>query len=253
MTYAIEIRSLSVYYNNLCALDSVNLNVKEQEFLGIIGPSGGGKSTLLKSVLNLVKPSSGSIKIFGQPLRLSLNQIGYVPQNIRFDRHFPINVKDVVLMGRISRHKPLFLRYKQADLTIVSQILKDLEIGHLIDRQIGQLSGGQLQRVLLARALAVEPRILLLDEPTSNVDSYSKTLIYSILKELSRRIAVIVVTHDIWAISSLIDQVACLNVKLHYHGGTELNDEIIQNVFGCPVDLIAHGVPHRIYRAHEGV
>ncbi len=251
MIYAIEIRNLSVYYDNLCALDNINLNVKEQEFLGIIGPSGGGKSTLLKSVLGLLKPYAGSIKIFGQPLHVSLKQIGYVPQNIRFDRHFPINVKDVVLMGRISKHKPLFLRYGQDDLEIVPRILKDLEIDHLINRQIGQLSGGQLQRVLLARALAVEPRILLLDEPTSNVDSYSKTLIYSILKELSHSIAVIVVTHDIWAIASQIDQIACLNIKLHYHGDTELNDGIIQNVFGCPVDLIAHGVPHRIFREHE--
>lgn len=253
MTYAIEIKNLSVYYDNLCVLDNINLNVKEREFLGIIGPSGGGKSTLLKAILGLVPHSEGNIKIFGQHSQMSLKQVGYVPQNIGFDRHFPINVEDVVLMGRISRHKPFFLRYGQDDLEIAHKVLEELEIGHLVNRQIGQLSGGQLQRVLLARALAVEPRILLLDEPTSNVDSHSKTLIYSILKELSLRIAVIVVTHDVWAIASQIDQVACLNVKLHHHGDTELDDEIIQRVFGCPVDLIAHGVPHRIFREHEKV
>lgn len=126
-----------------------------------------------------------------------------------------------------------------------------LEIADLKHRQIGQLSGGQLQRVLIARALAVEPRILILDEPTASVDSASKTRIYEILKELNQEMTILIVTHDLSAVSSNIDKIACLNQQLFYHGRTELEAGLVEKVYGCPVDLIAHGVPHRVLRGHE--
>lgn len=254
MKNAIEITDLSVYYGEDCALSGINLTIPEREFLAIIGPNGGGKTTLLKAILGLVKPESGQIKIFdetGQTARLA---IGYVPQFSKFDRRFPINVKDVVLMGRMAGRSSILLRFNQQDEAVVDNLLEMLEIDNLKDRQIGQLSGGQMQRVLIARALAVQPRILILDEPTASVDSASKNKIYDTLQELNADMTIIIVTHDVGAVSSHIDKIACLNQELHYHGDAELTDELVEKVYGCPVDLIAHGVPHRVLRGHkEGI
>jgi zinc transport system ATP-binding protein len=145
----------------------------------------------------------------------------------------------------------LFLKYSEPDHAIVASLLDKLELADLKNKQIGQLSGGQLQRVLIARAMAMEPRILVLDEPTASVDSASKSRIYEILKELNTSITILIVTHDLSAVSSHIHKIACLNHELYYHGDAELNEEIVEKAYGCPVDLIAHGVPHRILRRHE--
>ncbi len=252
MTQALEIKNLSVYYGEDCALEDISLNVEDREFLGIIGPNGGGKTTLLKAILGLVQPQSGSIRIFGQAGDKARRNIGYVPQFSRFDRHFPISVEEVVLMGRLAGQGHWWVRYNDQDRELVHALLMRLEIADLKQRQIGQLSGGQLQRVLIARALAVNPRILILDEPTASVDSASKTRIYEILKELNKEMTILIVTHDLSAVSSNIDKIACLNQQLYYHGRTELEAGLVEKVYGCPVDLIAHGVPHRVLRGHEG-
>lgn len=251
MQKAIEIENLSVYYGNVCALSDLNLVVEEKEFLGIIGPNGGGKSTLIKVMLGLIQPSSGSVKIFGREPGNRSSKLGYVPQFLKFDRNFPINVMDVVLMGRLSEKSGLFHKYSKKDRKIAGMMLEKLGIADLRKRQIGELSGGQLQRVLIARALAVQPRIMLLDEPTASVDSTSKHQIYELLKKLNEEITIIVVTHDTDVVSSHIKSLACLNTKLFYHGSSELNSSTIQQAYGCPVDLIAHGVPHRVLRKHE--
>lgn len=248
---ALEIKDLAVYYGEDCALSGICLSVAEREFLGIIGPNGGGKTTLLKAILGLVEPRSGSIRIFGETGPAARKHIGYVPQFSKFDRKFPVSVQDVVLMGRLSGRRPWFVRYSDQDLATVSELLAKLELADLKNKQIGQLSGGQLQRVLIARAMAMEPRILILDEPTASVDSASKSRIYEILKELNTSITILIVTHDLSAVSSHIHKIACLNHELYYHGDAELNEEIVEKVYGCPVDLIAHGVPHRILRRHE--
>lgn len=250
MTLALEIDNLSVFYGEDCALDKISLSVAEHEFLGIIGPNGGGKTTLLKSILGLVQPKSGTVRIFGQTGAKARRNIGYVPQFSRFDRRFPISVEEVVLMGRLAGRSAWFVRYDAQDHDLIQSLLERLEIADLRKRQIGQLSGGQLQRVLIARALAVEPRILILDEPTASVDSASKTRIYDILKELNKDITILIVTHDLSAVSSNIDKIACLNQQLFYHGRTELEAGLVEKVYGCPVDLIAHGVPHRVLREH---
>lgn len=252
--YAVECKQISVWYDDVCALDNVSLAVPEGDFLGIIGPNGGGKSTLLKVMLGLVAPGKGDVSIFGRSPAEASRLIGYVPQFSRFDRHFPANVMEVALMGRLPARISACFAYNRHDRQVAEDVLAQLEIGDLKDRQIGQLSGGQLQRVLIARALTAQPRLLLLDEPTASVDSRSKDQIYGLLKELNKELTVIIVTHDMSVISSHIKTIACLNQNLHYHGEAELNQPVVEKVYGCPVDLIAHGVPHRVLKQHgEGI
>jgi len=250
MQNVIELSHVSVFYNDVCALSDINLTVKNKDFLGIIGPNGSGKSTLLKVILGLIKPATGTVRVLGLPPYKAKGRLGYVSQYTNFDRYFPTNVRDVVLMGRLHNKVSLYHRYSDKDFKIVEKLMEDLEIYDIQNRQIGQLSTGQLQRVLIARALAIEPEILLLDEPTSSLDSHSKTQICSILKELNKTITILMVTHDMGVISSYVKSIACLNQKLYYHGEPELNSAIIGKTYGCPVELIAHGIPHRVLAEH---
>jgi zinc transport system ATP-binding protein len=248
--HAIQVKDITVYYQQVCALSNVSLSVKDKDFVGIIGPNGGGKSTLLKAILGLVRPYSGKVEVFGKPPAKALGAMGYVPQFTKFHRDFPINVEETVLMGRLSGKTPMFHKYNNDDIEVAHSLMDKLELYPLKNRQIGQLSGGQLQRALIARALAVEPKILLLDEPTASLDTESKSHIYSILEELNKDMTIIMVTHDMGAISSHVQTLACLNRELYYHGHSELSDDLIHDLYGCPVDLIAHGVPHRILQEH---
>lgn len=248
----IEIKNLYLSYNDINVLEDVNLTVYKGQFLAIIGPNGGGKTTLLKIILGLIEPDSGKVKIKGKDIKEGRKLVGYVPQISDFDKHFPINVKDVILMGRISDQKGFFHSYSKEDLKFAEKIMEDLDISEIKNRQIGRLSGGQLQRVLIGRALAAEPEILLLDEPTASLDSESRNNIYSILRSINDEITIIVVTHDVSAISSYFDSVACLNRDLHYHGDKNISKEDLDKTYGCPVDLIAHGIPHRVLADHEG-
>jgi zinc transport system ATP-binding protein len=247
----IEIKNLTVFYQRVCALSKVSLSVKEKEFLGIIGPNGGGKTTLLKTILGLIKPYSGKVRIFGELPTKALGIMGYVPQFTKFHRDFPIDVEEIVLMGRLKGRTPIFHKYSKSDKDIALSLMNKLDLYTLRKRQVGQLSGGQLQRALIARALALEPKILILDEPTASLDSESKSHIYSILEELNRDMTIIMVTHDMSAIASHVQTLACLNKQLYYHGRSELSKEIIDQLYGCPIDLIAHGVPHRILKEHN--
>lgn len=249
----IKIRNLNVYFDEMQVLKNINLDVYQKQFLAIMGPNGGGKTTLLKVILGLIEPDSGEIKIAGRNVQQGRGLIGYVPQISDFNKQFPISVKDVILMGRISDGEGLYHNYSKADLNKSEEIMKELGIYELKDRQIGRLSGGQLQRVLIGRALASEPEILLLDEPTASLDAESRSRIYNILKEVNERITIIVVTHDLTAISSYFDSVACLNRDLHYHGNDNVSKEDVDQIYGCPVDLVAHGVPHRVLNEHQGV
>lgn len=250
---AIEVDNLTVYYQRVCALSNVSLRVKDREFLGIIGPNGGGKSTLLKAILGLVTPYSGDIRIFGKSPKKAHGIMGYVPQFTSFHRDFPISVEETVLMGRLSGKIPMFHKYTKEDIDITHTLMEKLEIYHLRNRQIGQLSGGQFQRALIARALTTRPRILLLDEPTASLDTEAKSHIYSILVELNQDMTIIMVTHDMGAISTHVESLACLNRELFYHGRSELSEDLINAIHGCPVDIIAHGtIPHRVLREHHG-
>lgn len=251
MNKAIEIENLSVFYNDVCALDNINLTVFEKDFLGIIGPNGGGKSTLLKVILGLIKQSFGSVKIYGHSSASSVVPIGYVPQFSSFDRNYPINVQDTVLTGCMFNRNPFFLKITDKDKMITKNMLEKLGIYELRKRQIGNLSGGQLQRVLIARALVSNPKILFLDEPTSSIDTNAQNEILGLLKELNKTMTIVMVTHDMGAISSNVQSLACLNTRLYYHGNPELDKNVIEHLYGCSIDLLAHGVPHRVLGMHE--
>ncbi|NLJ67091.1 MAG: ABC transporter ATP-binding protein [Clostridiales bacterium] len=249
----IEVDNLTVYYRQVCALSHVSLRVRDKEFLGIIGPNGGGKSTLLKAILGLVTPYSGDIRILGRSPKRAHGIMGYVPQFTSFHRDFPISVEETVLMGRLSGRIPFFHKYSREDMDITHSLMEKLEIYHLRNRQIGQLSGGQFQRALIARALTTKPRILMLDEPTASLDTEAKSHIYSILEELNQDMTIIMVTHDMGAISTHVESLACLNRELFYHGHSELSEDVINSIHGCPVDIIAHGtIPHRVLKDHHG-
>ncbi len=248
--YAIRIKDLTVSFGDYIALENIHINIPKSEMTAILGPNGGGKTTLLKSILGLIKPQSGTIRIGAKAIKQARAEglIGYVPQATMFDRRFPIKVEEVVISGTTKKGLIPFRQHSEADHMKTEQVLKRMELFKLRNRQIGQLSGGQLQKVLIARALVHEPKILLLDEPTASIDTNTKNQIYKLLNSLLPDISIIVVTHDLMAISSYFNTIACLNRKIHYHGDKELKKEAVEETFGCPVDLIAHGIPHRVYK-----
>lgn len=249
MTPAVHISEMSVYYGEAPALKDIDLEVAHGEYLGIIGPNGGGKSTLLKAILGLVPVASGTIRVYGGKPGKSGERIGYIPQFSSIDRQFPITVLEVVLTGCINAVYP-FHRFSEQDKSRALALLERVGIQRLAHRQISRLSGGELQKMLIARALAVNPKLLLLDEPTASVDASSRDQIYGLLAELNKDMTIILVTHDLLAISSKVHRLACLNGSLVYHGEPELKESVVNTLYGCPVDLIAHGVPHRVLKEH---
>ncbi|MBI1932656.1 MAG: ABC transporter ATP-binding protein [Ignavibacteriales bacterium] len=241
MNSAIELQNITAGYKlSLPIITDINLNIEEKEFLGIIGPNGGGKTTLLKVILGLIKPNKGKILINGKENN-SEHKIGYVPQYSNFDKTYPISVKDVVSMGI----------KKKTDFHFVESALTQVNLLHKISSQIGHLSGGEQQRVLIARALATNPNILLLDEPTASIDTQTGNNIYELLTELNKEKTIILVSHDIGAISRSVKKIACLNKKLVYHNSKEVTKEMLEETYQCPVDLIAHGLPHRVLDHHH--
>jgi zinc transport system ATP-binding protein len=245
----VTLEDVWVYYDNVPALEKVDLSIKQHDFLGVIGPNGGGKTTLLKVILGLVKPSRGKVKVLGDTPKRSRRFIGYVPQRSQFDRDFPVSVQDVVLMGRLG-HTGCFKRYSDEDKRIVHEALETVEMLDLRDRQIGELSGGQKQRVYIARALVTEPKMLLLDEPTASVDKPLQTGFYELLQDLKQKMTIVLVTHDVSVISVHVDKIACLNRKLFYHGSKEISPRMLEELYQCPVEMLAHGVPHRVMKEH---
>ncbi|MDD5680631.1 MAG: metal ABC transporter ATP-binding protein [Candidatus Omnitrophica bacterium] len=245
----ISIKDLCVNYDGFTVLDGITLPVYENDFLGIIGPNGGGKTTLLKVILGLIRPSSGQVSIMGKTPVDARSYMGYVPQFSLHEHDFPINIWDVVILGRLSRKK-WFEGFDKKDKEATERALRVVNMLDLKDRQIDKLSMGQRQRVFIARALVSEPKILLLDEPTASVDEPMQTDIYEFLKNLKNKITLIMVSHDVGVMSSYVDKIACLNCKFFYHGDKEISQEILEATYKCNVDLIGHGVPHRVMRKH---
>lgn len=240
----LEVRDVSFGYGAELVLEGVNLAIYPRDYLAILGPNGGGKTTLIKLLLGLLAPRTGKIldRLPDRP-----GKLGYVPQFSTFDRGFPLRVAEVVRMGRISR-RGLLGPYTRDDQRAAEAMLERLHLSDLARRPIRELSGGQMQRVLIARALVSEPAILFLDEPTASIDAESRETLRTLLLELNQRIPIVVVTHDPTSIAAAVRHVACVNRGLHYHH--ELTNEALEEAYGCPVELLGHGVPHRVLHSH---
>lgn len=224
----LSVKNLSVNYGPTLALSEVSLEVAEGEYLGIIGPNGGGKTTFLKAVLGLVKPSAGSVEVFGKSPGQAGTKLGYVPQNTALDKRFPLTVYQAALTGRLRPRLTLLHRYSKADRETVEGVLEKVGLSGLRERLLSELSGGEFQKLLIARALAVAPRMLLLDEPTASVDKESREQIYALLEELNKTMTIILVTHDLGAVSAQARKVAYLSGRLAYYGAEVRQGGLLQ-------------------------
>jgi zinc transport system ATP-binding protein len=242
-TPLVEIKHMDVAYQKQLVLSNVSLSIFEHDFIGIIGPNGGGKTSLVKAILGLVKPMRGTVRH-----TLSRSEMGYLPQGNQVDENFPISVREVIASGLehgLNMGPGSAGRRKKVD-----QALEVVGLESLHSRPIGELSGGELQRTMLARAIISSPRLLVLDEPDTHVDNQFETELYSLLQELNRNITILLVSHDIGIISPFIKTIACVNRDLHYHPSNEINEEQLK-VYNCPIEIIAHGpVPHRVIKEH---
>lgn len=248
MARLFEMDSLSASYGGDLVLEDVDFSVQENDFIGVIGPNGGGKTTLLKVILGLLKPVAGTLT-FNSDL-LNSTSIGYLPQISTGDLNYPVTVMDIVLSGLMIRKK-MISRMTSEDKQKAISVIDELGIKEFARSSLSELSGGQLQRVFLARAIIGNPRMLLLDEPGNFVDSTFENDFYEKLKELNSRMAILMVSHDVGTISQHIKSYACVNRKLHYHPSHEItNDDLL--AYGCPIQLITHGeVPHTVLKIHN--
>ena len=244
---AVEINDMSIKFNEQLILKDINFSIGEKDFVAIIGPNGGGKSTLLKVILGILTPDTGDVKVFGKEPKKVRNLMGYLPQNLQFDHDFPINVFETVLTGR---YHGLFKGYTKKDDEAVLQALKDVEMDKFKDRQISKLSGGQMQRVFIARAIVREPKLLIMDEPMASIDPEMQNSFYKLMSRLKNNMAIVLVSHDVGAVSTHVDKIACLNQELFYHGPVEDAADGLEEIYHCPIELISHGIPHRVLRDH---
>lgn len=244
----VQLADVVVRLGQQLVLDRVSLTVSDRDYIAIIGPNGGGKTTLLRTILGLVALASGSVEVFGTPAaKLTHEQraaLGYVPQQSLFDRALPLRVRDIVEMGRLGRAGALGPRYSREDRAIAARALEQVGIASLAKQRVGTLSGGELQRTLIARALASQPRLLLMDEPLASIDVAAASQVAALLVELHREIPIIVVTHDISAIAGAVTRIACLNRRLHTHHERLFTAEMLEAAYGCPIDLLGHLAPH---------
>jgi len=252
----IETQHLNFSYDQQPVIGDVNLRIQAGDFMAMIGPNGGGKTTLLKLMLGLLRPDQGSIKVLGGQTEKASHHIGYVPQDVHINRSFPITAIDVVLMGKLRPDKRWALSSAQ-DRREALDALERMEIANCANSKIDALSGGQRQRVFIARALVAQPKILLLDEPTASIDARGQVEFYRLLKVLNKDITILVVSHDLVAISTHVKSVACVNKRLHYHNQAEITGEMLEEMYPCvdeevcPVELVAHGLPHRVLKHHQ--
>jgi zinc transport system ATP-binding protein len=252
----VEIKDVWFAYNGQTVLEDVSLDIRQGDFIAMIGPNGGGKTTLLKLMLGLLKPGSGSIRVLGGSTEKASHHIGYVSQDVHINRSFPITAIDVVLMGNLGPNRR-WGRSNAQDRHEALVALERMEIESFADSKIGELSGGQRQRVWIARALVTKPKVLLLDEPTASIDARGQAEFYRMLKELNEDISILVVSHDLVAISTYVKSVACVNKRLHHHHHAEITGEMLEEMYPCveegtcPVELVAHGLPHRVLKHHQ--
>ena len=243
----IEIKNLTVKYDGNIALKDVNLEIFSDDFIGVIGPNGGGKTSLVKAILGLLKASSGEII---RSFKNIAGNIGYLPQVQKIDYKFPITVRDVVRSGLLDASN-IFQRSQKKNNLKVEEVLNEMGVIGLINKPIGALSGGELQRVLLCRSIISNPELLILDEPSSYVDNKFEGELYEKLKELNEKMAIVLVSHDIGTISYYIKSIACVNRKLHYHKSNIISQDQLA-AYDCPIQVITHGqLPHTVLAEHD--
>jgi zinc transport system ATP-binding protein len=247
MKKIVELKDIYFSYDGVPVLSGINLDIFEKDIIAVMGPNGGGKTTMLKIMLGLVKPDRGKVLVMGRKPEEGRKRLGYLQQNPDIDLSFPLSVYDVVLMGR---YKAPLKRYGNADVEAAYEALDLVGMEKMPGRHISMLSGGQLQRVLIARAIARKPELLLMDEPLSNIDAGTQKSFYELFQRLGKKMSVVFVTHDISAISSYVEKVACLNRKLYYHGPKEGSLGKLEDAYGCPIEMIEHGIPHRVLKSH---
>lgn len=258
MNPIIEINNLSAGYDGRTVLRDVNLTIYDRDFLGIIGPNGGGKTTLIKCILGLLKPTAGEIIFTPPPSGSSQSPasgsrltMGYLPQYSSIDRKFPITVEEVILSG-LSSKKSLTSRFTAGQREKARAVISRMGLEGMENRAIGALSGGQLQRALLGRAIISDPQLVILDEPSTYIDKRFEARLYELLAEINKDCAIILVSHDIGTVLQQVKSIACVNETLDYHPDTGITEEWLERNFHCPIELLGHGaLPHRILGEHH--
>jgi len=246
MSKLLEIQNLTVSYGEEPVLEAISLSIKRGDFLGVIGPNGGGKTTLIKAILGLAKPDKGNITF-----HIPNTRIGYLPQINQIDKRFPITVIDVVRSGKTDHKSFSMFRQNKPEVKFAESLLNEMGVYHLRDKAIGELSGGQMQRVFLCRSLMSQPELLILDEPDTFVDNQFESELYDKLRELNERMSIILVSHDVGTISYYVKTIACVNRSLHYHPSNIISSEQLAS-YNCPLQIITHGeIPHTVLSIHD--
>ncbi|MCD4683636.1 MAG: ATP-binding cassette domain-containing protein [Bacteroidales bacterium] len=248
-TKLLELINITVGYNGNTVIKDANLEVYNDDFIGIIGPNGGGKTTLVKAIVGLLKPKKGEIQYHFNRENIE-HSIGYMPQVNYIDKKFPISVRDVVMSGYMDKKK-LFKRFTLIEKQKAEDLLAQTGIADLKKKSIGNLSGGELQRVFLCRSIISSPKLLILDEPNNFVDNRFESELYELLGELNKTMAVMIVSHDIGMLSTYIKTIACVNKELHYHKSNQISEAQLRD-YNCPIQLITHGdIPHTVLKHHN--
>ena len=239
---AVVFEGVSFTYDGPPAIDDVTLTIPQRDFVCAVGPNGGGKTTFLKLILGLIHPNRGCVRVLGEPPEKARCRIGYMPQNAQLDPRFPVSVLDVVLMGRLG-HTRIAGPYRRSDRQVAMRALQDVNLAEFAGRPFSALSSGQRQRVLIARALACEPELLLLDEPTANLDPTVQEDLYVLLRDLNQRLTILMVSHDIGFVSVYFRTVVCVNRSVHIHATGDLTKERVADMYGREVRLVQHAEP----------
>ncbi len=235
-----DIQDVTFRYGRTTVLDGVSLQIRADDFLAIVGPNGGGKTTLAKIMLGLLAPDGGTVRLFEDAPARTRHRIGYIPQHARFDSDFPVTVEEVVLMGRLG-HVGMCRRYRKADRDAAVQAMERVDLRHLAAREVSALSGGERQRMLAARALATEPDMLVMDEPTASVDSRVEESFYDMLRRFHEQgMPIVLITHDLGFVSAYVNRVACLNQRLVVSAVDEVRAQDLEAMYGAPVKVWSH-------------
>ena len=252
-TPVIELKDVGFSFDSAPVLRDVNLTILQGDFVAIIGPNGGGKTTLVKIILGLLKPQKGKVRLLGSPPEKSSKRAGYMPQYATGEKDFPIRVIDVVLLGLmgVTGCGPFF---KKDERRRAEKALDLVGMLSFAQKRVNELSGGQLQRTLLARALVSDPEILFLDEPMANIDIGGQTKLFDLLGKLNEEMTIVFVTHDVGLLSRHVKSVVCVNQTVFFHPSAQITPEMATMMMGetCPMELVAHGLPHRVLGRHQG-